>query len=197
MRKHWVFATFLGLGIADRGLFMLAYPRAFGYPDSVSYASSARNNYMSMWRPYGYSEFLKFFGLAHSPLIVLVQHVMILALCVMAYAFLVRRGVRRWVAALAILPLLVSPIEITLEHYVLAETLFTVLLTVGLLLVLALTRKSWATATVLRRTVVAAIAGGFLAAAWLTRTIGMPIFILAGLYLIIRIRRVRLVPVIA
>lgn len=197
LRNHWLFAAFLGLGIVDRVLFMVAYPEAFGYPDSITYTHGAVDNYMSMWRPYGYSEFLKFFGVAHAPLIVLVQHLMILALCITAYAFLVRRGVRRWVAALAILPLLVSPIEITLEHYVLAETLFTVLMTVGLLLVLSLTRKSWATATVLRRTVAAAIAGGCLAAAWLTRTIGMPIFLLAGLYLVIRIKRVRLVPVIA
>src|SRR5262249_13683803 len=111
--------------------------------------------------------------------------------------FLVRRGVRLWVAAIAILPLLLSPIEITIEHYLLADSVFTVLLTIGLLLVLAMTRKSWATATLLRRSIVAVLAGGCIAAAWLTRTIGLPMFALAGLYLLVRIRRVRIVPVLA
>jgi hypothetical protein len=77
-------------------------------------------------RPGGYGLFLWPLARAteNPAAFALVQHIIGLALSVACYAFLVRRGLPRWGAVLAMLPLLFDPLQLTLEQYVLSDVVF-------------------------------------------------------------------------
>jgi hypothetical protein len=177
LRRHMWLVLLLSAAIVLRVLLHLAYPMH----------SSSTTAAVTWWRladapnpirPFGYSLFLKPL-LPHVPLIVVValQHLMALGLVAAGYAFLVQRNVRRPLAAAALAPLALDPRELLLEHFILTETLFVALAGAGLL---ALT---W------QRTVnpwLAAAAGLLLAGSALTRSVGLPLVLLAGAYLTIR-----------
>ncbi|HYN95016.1 MAG TPA: hypothetical protein VES42_14300 [Pilimelia sp.] len=162
----------------------IAYPYAFFGGDTRPYV--AYSTYLTPYtiRPYGYSMFLKPFVPGPMILVAAAQHLMILALIVVGYVFLTARGVPRWLAALAFVPVALDARHATLEHYVLAETLYTTLTAVGLML-LAWRRPGtgWRTPLPTR---VALLAGAVLTTAALTRTIGVPVLVLAGGYLLLR-----------
>ena len=65
---------------------------------------------------------------------------------VLVYAVLVRRGVRRRWACLAVAPLVLDGYVIALEHYLLAESLFILQLAVAVALLLWRDRPGWALA---------------------------------------------------
>ncbi len=101
----------------------------------------------------------------------LVQHLMGIGLVVAGYAFLARRGVRPWIAALAVVPVAADDLQLTMEHFVASDTMFTALLAAGLLVLL------WRPGV----PVAAAVVGGLLLAiAALTRTIGQPLIVLCS-----------------
>jgi hypothetical protein len=61
-------------------------------------------------------------------MIALGQHLLILGAAVVLYLFLLRRHVPAWGAALATVPLLLDPLQLVLEQYVLSDVLFEALL---------------------------------------------------------------------
>jgi hypothetical protein len=136
----------------------------------------------------GYSVFLRLFLLPHAtaglPMapapyeaIALVQHLMALGLIVAGYAFLRRWGVARWVAALAMVPVALDGRELALEHHVVSETLFLVLLSTALIV---LARPG-------RRIIAGSIAGGLLVGAAATvRAVGLPVIAAVVAYLALR-----------
>ena len=138
-RRHALFGGALALGIAIRVVVVYAYRPALLYTDTFAYLSSARSLRLLPERTIGYSFFLRPFVLGFHHLttamsaVQIVQHVIGLALAVAVYAFLRRRGLPGWGATLAALPLLLDPLELVLEAYVLSDLLFAAFLVAAVL----------------------------------------------------------------
>ena len=178
--RHPAFAVVLGLGVLLRLVAMLGYRPVMYFNDSFDYLHVAVEPYPHPLRPAGYSFLLLVLRPLHSfTLVALVQHLMGLAMGVMIYAVLRRRfGLPGWGAALAAAPVLLDAYQIQLEPLVLSDTLF------SFLVVAAVTLLLWHGRPPLR---IAAAVGLLLAAAWLTRTVGLPV--LAGVCVFMLLRR--------
>ncbi|MEO5875667.1 MAG: hypothetical protein ABIS86_15440 [Streptosporangiaceae bacterium] len=177
-RVHRGFALLLATGIVLRIITMLGFRWQLWFNDAWSYVGAAVRMRPHEARPNGYSFLLAAFRPVHAywPTIVL-QHLLGLAVGVMIYALLVRRGSRPWVACLAGAPVLLDAYEIQLEHLLLSDTLFVFLMTAALLVIL------WPGPLTLQR---AAGLGALLAAAGLTRSIGLALVPVVLLWLIVR-----------
>jgi hypothetical protein len=126
-------------GIVLRIVVGYAYRPAIIFYDSRGYLSVASNLHLSTFRPIGYSLILwPFVHVDPTSLvpIVVFQHALGLLVAVACYAFLLRRGLPQWGAALATLPVLLDPLQLVLEHYVLSDVAFEVLLVSACLLLL-------------------------------------------------------------
>jgi hypothetical protein len=178
LRRHWLFGVVFLAAVLVRVLAVVAYRHGIGFPDSRDYLATAHSGVPSPSRPAGYSWFITpFVAAGRSDLILVVQHLLGLALLVGGYAFLIRRGARIWLATLAVLPLALDGHLVSLESFVLAETLFTVLLFAGAAL---LTRRPGTGLGI------GVLAGLLFSGAALTRTVGLPLGALALLYLLFR-----------
>jgi 4-amino-4-deoxy-L-arabinose transferase-like glycosyltransferase len=155
LREHWLVAVLLVLGAALRGVVLAAYHPALIFPDSVRYLQYAYNFEHGHWtvddqRQSGYSILLIPALLQNAIwLIPLAQHLAGLATAVLVYAVLVRLGARRWLAALATIPVLFDPMQLVLEQYVLTD-IWTVLLILAALVILVWQRDrtTWRAAAV-------------------------------------------------
>ncbi len=127
LRRHWLIAALLRLAAALRGVVLFAYRPALIFPDSLRYLQFAQRFASGHWspdtiRPSGYSILLIPAAALHALfLIPLAQHALGLAEGVMIYAVLAHRGSRRWLAALAAVPVLFDPLQLDLEQYVLSD----------------------------------------------------------------------------
>jgi putative flippase GtrA len=130
-----LFGVVLAVGVVLRVLMQIGFRPAFAWPDSARYLYSALILRPDTYRPSGYALFLRVVPFwKHLWPVSLVQHALGLAMGVAIYAFLRRRGVPGWGAALAATPVLLDPWQITLEHDVLSDVLFQALLLAGCLL---------------------------------------------------------------
>jgi hypothetical protein len=166
LHRHWLFALLLVAGIALRIVTVFAYrPAIFGITDSYWYLRQAEALGPTELRPIGYSAFLRLLPLGWGLEVVTVaQHALGLLVGTLLYAVLVRLGVRGWLAALGAVPALLDAYVLNIEHHVLAETFF------HLLVVGACALLLW------RRPLTipfAALAGVLLAVAALTRPVGL------------------------
>ena len=126
-RRHLAFAIALLAGVALRLVVTAAYRPALIFFDSTGYLSDATHPQLGTLRPIGYSLSLwPLLKLSHDAIgpIAVVQHLIGLVLAVACYVFLLRRGLPRWAATLATLPLLLDPLQLVLEHYVLSDVVF-------------------------------------------------------------------------
>jgi hypothetical protein len=178
-RRHWLFAVLFAVGTALRLLALYAYRPAFEFSgDSYAYLTLARLRQPDPTRPAGYPFLLRLLGSTHRLYTVpATQHAAGLAVGVALYALLVRRLAHPAVAALATAPVLLDAYQLDLEHFVMAETLFTALLVAALLALLWSPRPS---------VVACALAGALLAAAGLVRTLGVTLAVLALGYVLAR-----------
>jgi hypothetical protein len=141
LREHWMIVVLLLLGAALRGVTEAAYWPALIFPDSVRYLEYAHNFAHGHWtvddqRQSGYSILITpAVALNAIWLIPLVQHVAGLATAVLIYTVLIRFGARRWLAAVATIPVLFDPLQLILEQYVLTD-IWTVLLVMAALTIL-------------------------------------------------------------
>ncbi len=141
LRRHWLVAILLVLGAVLRGLVLAAYHPALIFPDSVRYLQYASRFAHGHWtvddqRQSGYSILIIPFASHYLLwLIPLVQHLAGLATAALVYAVLVRLGARRWLAAVATIPVLFDPLQLILEQYVLTDV-WTVLLILAALVIL-------------------------------------------------------------
>ena len=179
LRRHWVLALILLAGLMVRLAYLTGYwPVFIVRPDSWAYLDAATTGILDPSFPFGYSVLLaalRPFGSFAA--IAVVQHLIGLGLTVLGYALLRRQQVARWLAAAAVAPLAIDAWQISLEHYVMADTLFTALLLAGLALLLWSPQPSaWQCLG----------AGVLLAAAGLTRTVGLPLVAVALAYLLWR-----------
>lgn len=162
MRAHRVFLAVFGLGVALRLAVIIAYRPAFIYGDSRYYLA-----YTRIWRPgdsrvTGYSILMRpLLWLQGLDAVAIAQHLVGLCLAIAIYALLLRWDVPRGWAAAATIPVLLDPMQLTLEHHVLSDVAATALV-VAALIVLVWKRSDalWPSA----------VAGLLLACALLTRT---------------------------
>jgi hypothetical protein len=176
LREHALFCSVLLVAAIVRFIAMLAYPPAFWFPDSLVYVKAAIYAAPDQIRPVGYSFFLQLLEPFHSVMLVAAgQQAMGLATGIALYALLRQRfRLRAWVATLGAIPPLLSAYEIQIEHFVLSDTLFGLLVTIAVVLVL------WRPVP---RVWVCALAGLLLAASALVRSQGLLLAIPFGVYL--------------
>jgi hypothetical protein len=127
----------LAAAVALRWITWQAYRPALFFQDSWRYLQDALTLQLNNRRPSGYSfAILPLVRTGAISLIPLAQHLLILALAVLLYGFLLRRQVPAWGAALATVPLLWDPLQLVLEQYVLSDVLFEFLLVLACVVLL-------------------------------------------------------------
>ncbi|MFB4288314.1 hypothetical protein ACBI99_11790 [Nonomuraea sp. ATR24] len=173
-RRHRWFLGVLAAGALLRVVTMLGFRPALWFPDSYTYIVTVFHPRPDLVRPAGYSMFVKLLEPFHSfGAVVAVQHLLGLATGALVYWAAARR-VRRWAAVLASAPVLLDAYQVELEHLLVSDTLFMFLVVLAVVLALA------------DRPKVVTI-GLLLAAATLTRTVGLPLIaLLAGWFLLRR-----------
>ena len=178
--RHWAISAVLLAGLLVRVLVVLAYNPFFWFTDTPGYLNSAESLRPNGTRPFGYSAFLfvvQHLGLSLREIVVL-QHLLVLGLGVLLYAFLVRRGVACRLAALAIVPLALSPLVVNIEHHLLSDALF-ILLYAGAAVALA-----WSDTR--PGIYICALAGLLAASAAITRQVALVMALVLVAYLLVR-----------
>ncbi|WP_327006785.1 hypothetical protein OHA72_05630 [Dactylosporangium sp. NBC_01737] len=179
VRTNKAFTTLLAVAALVRAAMMVTYYPAFAYfIDTRAYMLSAKSWDTDPIWPFGYPFYLWLLApFGRTSVVALSQHLLGLAMGVVVYALLRRRGIGRGWSTLAAAPILLDARELVVEHHLLSDTLFSVLLLAAVVLLLWTDRLPiW----------VAALSGGFLAAASLTRTIGQVLLVVFLAYLIVR-----------
>jgi hypothetical protein len=127
-----MFALVFAAGLGLRVLAELAYRPALLYIDSAKYLAGADGS-----EPAGYRVLLGLLDpLGGFALVAAVQHGCGLAMAGAGYALLIRRGVRRWLAALAVAPVLLDAYQLQLEQTIMPDVAFETMITAGLVLLL-------------------------------------------------------------
>lgn len=178
VRSHGILLGLLVVGLLLRAGVTLAYrPALMLYGDSYDYLRRAYSLHPGPFHPLGYSVFLRLLVWTDDlRSVVVVQHLLGVALGVGTYLLLLRLGVRRWLAALAAAPVLLDAYQAGVEQFVLAETLFEVLLLGGLALLFGRRLSPGR----------AAASGVLLAAATLTRSVAGAVVAMVVVLVVIR-----------
>jgi hypothetical protein len=180
-REHGLFCVVVLVAAAVRLIAVLGYPPALWFFDSLPYIRATRPLVPYRVRPVGYSFFLALLGPFHSVwLVTALQAVMGLAMGIAVYAVLRRYQLAGWAATLAAVPVLLSAYELQMEHFVLSDTLFALLVTLAVVIMLWPPMPSMRTC---------ALAGLFLAWAILDREQGIALPIPFGLYVCVTLTR--------
>jgi len=176
--RHWPAALVLTGGLALRLVVVFAYDPFFWFSSTSGYLARVDAVRPGTAHPWGYSGFLWLVDWIGERNVVVLQHVIVLAVAAALYVFLVRRAVATWLAALAIVPLSLSPLLANVEHHLLPEPLFLALVTGAL--ILAVRGRH-------RPSLAACAAVGLLAAAaGLTELVGLVMIVPLTLYFIWR-----------
>lgn len=179
-RENPLFCGLLLVAAVVRVVVMLGYPPALWFPDSLPYIQAAMPLATYAIRPMGYSFLLLALEPFHGIVIVTaVQHAMGLAMGVLVYVLLRRRyGLPSWAATLAAVPPLMSAYGLEIEHFVLSDTFFALLITIAIVLVL------WRPVPAVW---MCAVAGLLVGASAVVRSQGMLLAIPFALYLATRV----------
>jgi len=134
LRYHWLAAALLTAGAALRIVTQMAYHPALLYIDSLKYLYNA-------WTgsdPIGYKVPLKLVFMFGGDLgtVTALQHLLGLGCAVALYALLVRRGVYRWLAALAMAPILLDAYQLQAEATIMPDVVFEALIVAALVILL-------------------------------------------------------------
>jgi uncharacterized membrane protein len=140
LRQHWLAAVLLAAGLVLRVLAQFAYRPALFYIDTTRYLY---NDAQGM-DPVGYKGPLRvILAVTNFNTIAAVQHLLGLAMAVALYVLLLRRGAPRWLAALAMAPLLLDAYQIQIEQTVMPDTWFEALVVAGLAILLWRPAPGW------------------------------------------------------
>jgi Dolichyl-phosphate-mannose-protein mannosyltransferase len=132
-RHHWLFTVLLSAGLVLRVLTQIAYRPALLYIDSTKYLLNAYPGD----DPPGYQLALKpVLALGSLDLIAVIQHLLGLGIAVAIYVLLLRRGVPRWLAALATAPVLLDAYQLQIEQNVMPDVMFEALIVAGVVALL-------------------------------------------------------------
>jgi hypothetical protein len=150
LRLHWPAIALLAAGLVLRVLAELAYRPALFYIDTTRYLYNADGI-----DPVGYKGLLRAILLVGNfDAVAAVQHLLGLAMAVVIYLLLRRRGVPGWLAALAMAPVLLDAYQLQIEQMIMPDTLFEALIVAGLAILLWQPSAGW------RRVVVAGVVLG-------------------------------------
>jgi hypothetical protein len=139
LRQHWLVAVLLTAGLVLRVLAQFAYRPALFYIDSVKYLFNSDGN-----DPEGYKLPLRaILQVANFNTVVAIQHLLGLAMAVVLYVLLQRRGVPRWLAALAVAPVLLDAYQVQQEQTIMPTTWFEALIVAGIAILLWQPTLSW------------------------------------------------------
>ena len=129
LRRHWLMVILLAAGLALRVLTQVAYRPALVYIDSIKYLFGAYPGN----DPPGYQLVLQaFLKVGSLAMVAALQHLAGLAMAVVLYLVLRRRGVPNWLAALATAPVLLDAYQLQIEQSIMPDTAFEVLIVAGL-----------------------------------------------------------------
>jgi hypothetical protein len=172
VRRHWVIAVLLAAGLVLRVLVMAAYRPALIYVDTLKYLYGASPGS----EPLGYTVALKLvLSVGNLGAVAAIQHLLGLAMAVTLYVVLLRRGVPRWLAAIAAAPVLLDAYELQMEQTIMPDVLFEAIVVAGLAVLL------WHPAVTVPR---AAVAGLILGAAAAVMQVGVVLVVPAVIYLL-------------
>ena len=171
LARHWLLAVLLAAGLALRIAAQIAYQPALIYVDTLKYLYGASPGA----DPLGYTLVLRailvFGGVG---LVALAQHLLGLAIAVALYVLLVRRGTSRWLAAVAVAPVLLDAYQIQIEQTIMPDVWFEAMIVAGLGLLL------WRPAVTVR---LAAVAGVILGLSATVHQVGELLIVPAVFYL--------------
>jgi hypothetical protein len=140
LRKHWLLALLIAAGLLLRVVTQVAYEPALLFIDSKKYLFGTEYS-ASAWGsfdPIGYTMLVlkPVLTFGNLGLVALLQHVLGLGMAVALYVLMLRRGVVRWLAALAVAPVLLDAYQLNAEQTIMPDVLFEALLVAGLVLLL-------------------------------------------------------------
>jgi hypothetical protein len=139
LRVHWLAVALIGLGVILRVMAQFAYRPALFYIDSIKYLYNADGN-----DPEGYKAPLRaILAISNLNTVIVVQHLLGLAMAVVIYRLLLRRGVSRWLAALAIAPILLDAYQLQMEQTIMPGTVFETLIVAAFAILLWRPKTSW------------------------------------------------------
>ena len=140
LRRHWVLALLIAGGLLLRMVTQLAYEPALLFIDSKKYlyGTDFKLGAWGSFDPIGYTllvlkPVLMFTNLGF---VALLQHVLGLGMAVALYVLMLRRGVVRWLAALAVAPVLLDAYQLNAEQTIMPDVLFEALVVAGIVLLL-------------------------------------------------------------
>src|SRR5579859_1547957 len=175
---HWQFAIVVAAAVVMRIIVILGYPPILWFDDSYNYIYDAFTRQPDVIRANGYPFFLQLLLPLHSLYpIGIIQAAMGVALGIVIYALLRRRGLPWWGAALAAVPVLFDSYQLHLEHMITSDVLFVFLVTVAIVILCWNDRPSAA---------VMAVAGLLIGYATLVRSVGQPLLVVILVAMLIR-----------
>lgn len=179
IRTHWQFSLVILAAVIMRVMVVAGYPPIMWFNDSFNYFSDAVTHIPDSARPNGYPFFL---SLVLVPLhnmypVAILQAAMGVAMGIAIYALLRHRGLPWWGAALPTLPVLFDVFELQVEHLITADTLFTFLVTIALVICCWRDRPSIPAM---------AVTGLMIGYATIVRSVGEPLLVLFILGMLLR-----------
>ena len=134
VRRHWFATALIAAGLVLRLLAQAAYQPAIVYIDTLKYLYGA-------WPgsdPVAYKVPLKMVLALGGDLstVELIQHLLGVAIAITLYAVLVRRGTPRWLAALAMAPVLFDAYQLQAETMIMPDVWFEAMIVAGLAVLL-------------------------------------------------------------
>lgn len=179
-RRNWPFAAVFTAGLTLRVLAEVAYRPAIFYIDTMKYLYSSYPGS----DPVGYEVPLKaILAVGNLETVTAVQHLLGLAIAVASYLVLVRLGSWRWLAAIAVAPVLLDGYQIQIEQTIMPDVWFEALITAGLIALVALPAGRARALSGLRAVLVAGLVFGLSAT---VRQIGEVLILPGLLYVLLR-----------
>jgi hypothetical protein len=173
VRRHWLVCALLAAGLVLRVLAQVAYQPALIYVDTLKYLYGASPGS----EPLGYTAILRvILAVGGLGTVAAIQHLLGLAMAVVLYVVLLRRGAPRWLAALAVAPVLLDAYELQMEQMIMPDVWFEALVVAGVAVLL------WRPAVSVRAAVAAGLIFG---AAATVMQLGVVLVLPAAVYLLV------------
>jgi len=154
LRRHWLFAIVLGVGLVLRVLASVAYRPALIYIDTMKYLYNAYPGA----DPVGYKAPLKLIlTVGNLEAVAAIQHLLGLAIVVTIYLVLTRWSAPRWLAALGAAPVLLDAYQLQIEQTVMPDVWFEALIVAAISVLLLTPQSSGAGRKILRNVLVAGL----------------------------------------
>lgn len=139
LRQHWLATVLVTLGVVLRLMAQFAYRPALLYIDSVKYLYDSQGN-----DPEGYKAPLRaILAIANLNAVAAIQHLTGIVMAVVIYRLLLRRGISRWLAALAMAPILLDGYQLQQEQTIMPTTLSEALFVAGFAVLLWRPKVTW------------------------------------------------------